>query len=102
MQVAHTAGVPPNLGSSILATIGSTRNSRVALANSVTVKTMTGLASKRRTRTEHLEESTSGLQTYPPIIRAANRYASSGREIGGERDVDPRCGRYPQLMICFR
>src|SRR3982751_1509825 len=36
MQVFHTAGVPPNSGRIILPTIGWTRNSRVALTNSVT------------------------------------------------------------------
>src|SRR5207244_10584233 len=35
MQVFHTAGVPPSIGNSSLPIIGWTRNSRVALTNSV-------------------------------------------------------------------
>jgi hypothetical protein len=38
MQVFQTAGVPPSAGRIILAIIGWTRNSRVALTNSVRAK----------------------------------------------------------------
>src|SRR3989442_11240637 len=38
MQVFHAAGVPPRSGNTILATIGSTRKSNVALTNSVMAK----------------------------------------------------------------
>src|SRR6516164_7333525 len=40
MQVFHTAGVPPSSGRVILPTMGSTRNSRVALQNSVSANTI--------------------------------------------------------------
>jgi hypothetical protein len=36
--VLHTAGEPPSLGSTILATIGSTKNISPALMNSVAAK----------------------------------------------------------------
>ncbi len=38
MQVFHTAGVPPSLGNTILAIIGWTRNSKLALTKSVQAK----------------------------------------------------------------
>ena len=41
-HVFHTAGVPPNNGSSIFPIMGSTRNKRAALRNIETVKTIRG------------------------------------------------------------
>src|SRR5690349_7280987 len=52
MQVFHTAGVPPRSGRIILPTMGSTRNSKVALVKSVSVNTTS--ISKENGRTDHL------------------------------------------------
>jgi UDP-N-acetylenolpyruvoylglucosamine reductase len=54
MQVFHTAGVPPSIGSTILANMGSTQNKRVALIKRVSAKNATNKTSKEKFRVDKM------------------------------------------------
>src|SRR5438067_447108 len=74
MQVFHTAGVPPRGGSTILPTIGCTRNRSVAPANSVSANAV----SSTRVGTGHLRGG------------RAKRYLTRGRRgLGGKSEGGP-------------